>query len=561
MSTETVYKYRNPAVRGEDFRPAKSRLSPVSLAVSAGKCSGCHGANRCVISIPNVTTDDKKPDVIITACPIGRNIPAFNSAAARGDRQAALMIDWADGNLMPALTGRLCPASHATSVGSFCQTTCIHSTVYPAHENPEGSVEIGSVEAEIGEWAIDNNRLPHLNPLNFSTGQSVGYIGDGAASFLVGAHAIGKGHHFSMYGSYHKPGGILAREIVGFKFDQKYLDAYFNHLADNGGTIHTNTTVDAEKLRELAKEHNVLVMGIGKSAGRKADLGGDAANSQINYQYLLDQQNKATAKGQALVDFTDGALDARGKVTAVMGMGETAMDCVRTLLRNGANTVEVHYYKGPESVSSDPVDRRLAFEEGGAVMNDDTIALLKKDGLSDEDIDTLSGANEQGRVKFIFDSQVQSQDYKREQYILTYNQGDQIKRTILGMPLFVATGADVDNPIKQFGLPDVAVSSSGTLIVDRVPEYVGHPSNNPNMLVSGLAAIFEIQMGGGAKKYTPLLALGDCVSDSQGKNGPTVFVHSLAGAKALRDPINECLENPSRGQELAKRYPHLVIAV
>ena len=177
--------------------------------------------------------------------------------------------------------------------------------------------------------------------------------------------------------------------------------------------------------------------------------------------------------------------------------------------------------------------------------------MLKKDGLSDDDIQTLSEAMQSQKIEFIFDSTEPRLDHHDNGYKLTYEQGGQTKETLISVKPFIATGADVENSL---GLPDHLIAKSGSMIVDKAPELIGRPNNNDTMIASGLNCI--IKQG---EKLTPLIGVGDCVSDSDGKHGPQVLVHAFAGAKAQYENIRNMLSNPNMVRGLAEQHPELIV--
>lgn len=553
---DVVAKYRPPEDRAQDFEPARVAHIPPDVAKMAEACAGCHGSIRCVD--PSAAVD---VSIVTSGCPIGRNIPAFNKLAGEGDFQGAFRGDWGMGHYMGFLTGTLCPATHATGDGSYCMTTCIHSLEFPAHENPQGSVDIPSLEAVVHKHAIDEGWLPSLNPEKIISDKSVGYIGDGAASFYIAANVMQRGHGFSMYGRGDRPGGVVAEEIVGFKIDQHYVDAYFDHLQKNEGDIHTNTNVGQVSderfehnmtMNQLVSMHDVLVFGIGKHKEQKATLEGNAADAQISYKYLLHRQiDVTTGKKPANENF-----NVKDQVVAVQGAGETAMDCVRTLLRNGAKKVYIHYYKNQDAIKSDDVDRKLAVEEGGLNLEgpdgEEIRALMEREGFSED----LAG----GRIEFVFQSQITAQDHATDGqgYSLTYDHHGETKSMHIDMPLVVATGARVQSPQEQFGIPDHLVSKAGHFIVDKMPVFTVR-ANNTNIVAAGLVCIFETQAADGQTRYVPAFALGDCVSDSNGKNSPAVLVHAFAGAMGLKRRMNALLADSKMAEGYARQFPELVV--
>lgn len=560
---EGVAKYRDPAERVQDFEPARVDHTPPQVAALAEHCADCRGSIRCV-NPASVVAHSETP-IVTSGCPIGRNISGFNKRAGEGDYAAAARTDWSIGHVAPYLTGMLCPATHATGDGSYCMTTCIHSVEFPAHDNPEGSVDIPSIESAVAKRMIDKGKLPDLNPENLNSGLSVGYIGDGAASLYISANVMLKGHAFSMYGRGDRPGGVVAEEIVGFKINQRYVDAYFNHWRENGVDIHTNTNVGQTPddryehnvtMNELVASHDALVFGIGKHQAQKADLEGDAADEQIGYKALLRRQIDIETGVPLSDEFAAETFNVEGKVTAVMGAGETAMDCVRTLLRNGAKKVYIHYYKGQAGIKSDDVDRKLAIEEGGLNLDapdgDEMRALMEREGIAN--------GFDDGRIEFVFQSQVKTQDRNPDGqgFILGYEHYGEMKTMELDRPLFVATGARVENPLAQFGLPDHLVSKTGAFIVDKIPAFTVKASNS-DIIAAGLNCIFETRTADGQTKLVPAFALGDCVSDSNGQKSPAVLVHAFAGAMGLRKIMNLALSDPAMVQAYAKQYPELVV--
>jgi glutamate synthase (NADPH) small chain len=323
---------RAPTLRAEDFREISERY-PVDNAIDqAARCSQC-GVPYCAVH-----------------CPLHNHIPDWLKLTAEGRLQEAYELSNAT-STMPEICGRICPQDR------LCEGNCVIE--FSGH----GAVTIGSVEKFITDTAWEEGWVTPLMP-GAGTGQSVGVIGAGPAGLTVAEYMRVAGHEVHVYDRYDRMGGLLTYGIPGFKLEKHVVMRRVDRLAAGGIHFHQNFEVGRDAtLNELRARHDAIVIATGVYKPRAIKVPGVGAPGVVGaLEYLTASNRKGF--GDDVPAFDDGSLNAAGKAVIVIGGGDTAMDCVRTAVRQGAKSVKCLYRRDRANMPGSQTEVRNAEEEG-----------------------------------------------------------------------------------------------------------------------------------------------------------------------------------------------------
>jgi glutamate synthase (NADPH) small chain len=323
---------REPQLRAQDFREIADRYAPASAADQAGRCSQC-GVPYCSVH-----------------CPLQNHIPDWLRLTAEGREREAYDLS-ASTSTMPEICGRICPQDR------LCEGNCVIE--FSGH----GAVTIGSVEKYLTDKAWEEGWVPPV-PVGASTGQSVGIIGAGPAGLTAAEYLRMAGHDVHVYDRYDRAGGLLTYGIPGFKLEKPVVMRRIERLHDAGIVFHQNFEVGREaSLSELRQRHDAILIATGVYKARALSVpGDDLTGVEAAMDYLTASNRKSF--GDAVPDFDNGRLNAAGKHVVVIGGGDTAMDCVRTAVRQGAASVSCLYRRDRENMPGSQREVYNAEEEG-----------------------------------------------------------------------------------------------------------------------------------------------------------------------------------------------------
>ncbi len=281
-------------------------------------------------------------------CPLHNNIPDWLKLTAEGRLEEAYELSAAT-STMPEICGRICPQDR------LCEGNCVI-------EKDFGSVTIGAVEKFITDTAWENGWVKPVRIIADRSAQSVGIIGAGPAGLTTAEYLRTKGYAVHVYDRYDRAGGLLTYGIPGFKLEKPVVMRRVDRLKDAGIVFHHDFEVGRDaSLAELRERHDALLVATGVYTPRAVAVpGADGAN-------VLDALDYLTASNRA--GFGDtvpdaGRFDAAGKHVVVIGGGDTAMDCVRTAVRQGAVSVKCLYRRDRTNMPGSMREVAHAEEEG-----------------------------------------------------------------------------------------------------------------------------------------------------------------------------------------------------
>ncbi|RXD02365.1 NAD(P)-dependent oxidoreductase [Sphingomonas sp. UV9] len=333
VGTEQSYPAKRTAdERQEDFREIAQRYAVEPAEEQAGRCSQC-GVPYCSVH-----------------CPLHNHIPDWLRLTAEGRLREAYELSNAT-STMPEICGRICPQDR------LCEGNCVIE--FSGH----GAVTIGSVEKFITDTAWENGWVEPLVP-GKSRGQSVGVIGAGPAGLTAAEYMRGHGYDVHVYDRYDRAGGLLTYGIPGFKLEKPIVMRRVERLKAAGIVFHEGFAVgDDASLDELRQRHDAILIATGVYKARAMDLPGGGSNGVVAALDFLVASNRK-GFGDAVPAFDDGSLNAEGKDVVVIGGGDTAMDCVRTAIRQGAKSVKCLYRRDRANMPGSQREVANAEEEG-----------------------------------------------------------------------------------------------------------------------------------------------------------------------------------------------------
>jgi glutamate synthase (NADPH/NADH) small chain len=342
MANEPMLKFvgvgqEYPAKRGadernEDFREIARAYAIEKAEEQASRCSQC-GVPYCS-----------------THCPLHNHIPDWLRLTAEGRLREAYELSNAT-STMPEICGRICPQDR------LCEGNCVIE--FSGH----GAVTIGSVEKFITDTAWEEGWVEPIRPLP-DRGQSIGVIGAGPAGLTAAELMRARGYEVHVYDRHDRAGGLLTYGIPGFKLEKHVVMRRVERLKDAGIVFHESFEVGRDAtLEELRERHDALLIATGVYKPRAIKAPGVGAPGIVDaLDYLIASNRKSF--GDAVPAFDDGSLNAEGKNVVVVGGGDTAMDCVRTAVRQGAKSVKCLYRRDRANMPGSQREVAHAEEEG-----------------------------------------------------------------------------------------------------------------------------------------------------------------------------------------------------
>jgi glutamate synthase (NADPH/NADH) small chain len=314
--------------RAQDFLEIARPFLLAKAEEQAARCSQC-GVPFCQVH-----------------CPLGNNIPDWLKLTAEGRLEEAYELSAAT-STMPEICGRICPQDR------LCEGNCVI-------EKDFGSVTIGSVEKFITDTAWENGWVKPLRIVADRSAQSVGIIGAGPAGLTTAELLRVKGYDVHVYDRYDRAGGLLTYGIPGFKLEKPVVMRRVDRLRDAGVHFHQDFEVGRDAtLAELRQRHDAILVATGVYKPRGVAVPGADTEGVVEALDFLTASNRS-GFGDAL----PAGFDAAGKHVVVIGGGDTAMDCVRTAVRQGAASVKCLYRRDRANMPGSLREVNHAEEEG-----------------------------------------------------------------------------------------------------------------------------------------------------------------------------------------------------
>ena len=323
---------RGKSERKEDFDEIYEEFITEKAKEQSSRCSQC-GVPFCQIH-----------------CPLSNNIPDWLKLTAEGRYEEAYQLSQSTNN-MPEVCGRICPQDR------LCEGNCV------IEQSGHGTVTIGSIEKYITETAWDNGWVKPIK-LNNEIDKSVGIIGAGPAGLACGEELRKKGYQITIYDRYDRAGGLLIYGIPNFKLEKNVVERRIKLLKDGGINFVQNFEIGKESsLGQLRDKHDAILIATGVYKAREVNIPGNDLSNILPAMEFLTASNKK-GLGDKVEMFDNGTLDAKNKNIVVIGGGDTAMDCVRTSVRQNAKSVKCLYRRDKENMPGSAREVANAEEEG-----------------------------------------------------------------------------------------------------------------------------------------------------------------------------------------------------
>ena len=331
LKQETPEK-RSTEIRRDDFNEIYKDYITKKATEQSSRCSQC-GVPFCQIH-----------------CPLSNNIPDWLKLTAEGRLKEAYEVSQSTNN-MPEVCGRICPQDR------LCEGNCV------IEQSGHGTVTIGSIEKFITDTAWDKGWVKPFK-VKRELKQSVGIIGAGPAGMACAEELRKSGYQVTIYDRYDRPGGLLIYGIPNFKLEKFVVERRTKLLKETGIKFIQNFEVGKNKtLYELKEKHDAILIATGVYKAREIDIPGHNLQNIFPAMDFLTASNRK-GLGDKVKLFDDGTLNAEGKNVVVIGGGDTAMDCVRTSVRQKAKSVKCLYRRDRENMPGSAREVGNAIEEG-----------------------------------------------------------------------------------------------------------------------------------------------------------------------------------------------------
>ncbi|MGA1112297.1 MAG: NAD(P)-dependent oxidoreductase [Candidatus Pelagibacter sp.] len=318
--------------RKKDFNEIYKEFINKKASEQSSRCSQC-GVPFCQVH-----------------CPLSNNIPDWLKLTAEGRLKEAYELSQSTNN-MPEVCGRICPQDR------LCEGNCV------IEQSGHGTVTIGSIEKYITDTAWENGWVKPIELKN-ERNQSIGIIGAGPAGLAAAEELRKQGYKITIYDRYDRAGGLLIYGIPNFKLEKFVVERRTKLLEDSGIEFIQNFEVGKDaSLDQLRKKHDAILIATGVYKAREIDLPGNDLNNIFPAMDFLTASNKK-GLGDKVELFDNGTLNAEGKDVVVIGGGDTAMDCVRTSIRQKAKSVKCLYRRDKENMPGSAREVANAEEEG-----------------------------------------------------------------------------------------------------------------------------------------------------------------------------------------------------
>ena len=334
--TDLDQKYPDKRLANErkaDFGEVYENFIKSNAKEQSSRCSQC-GVPYCTVH-----------------CPLHNHIPDWLKLAAEDRLEEAYSISSSTNN-MPEICGRICPQDR------LCEGNCV------IEQSGHGSVTIGSVEKYITDKAFEEGWIKPLSiDPKIEKDLSVGIIGAGPAGLAAAEELRKKGYKVHVYDRHDRAGGLLIYGIPNFKLEKDIVERRMSYLENSGINFYLNINIGQDiTFQDLRNKHDAVLIATGVYKARELPIEEKYENVFPALDYLIASNRKGLGDDVKLFD--DGTLNAKGKDVVVIGGGDTAMDCVRTAIRQDARSVKCLYRRDKENMPGSAREVNNAEEEG-----------------------------------------------------------------------------------------------------------------------------------------------------------------------------------------------------
>jgi glutamate synthase (NADPH/NADH) small chain len=319
----------NATVRSRNFAEVNRGLCLEDAVQEAKRCIQC------------------KHRPCVAGCPVGVSIPEVLAALAGEDLPTAARILQGD-NALPAVCGRVCPQE------TQCEAQCVRGIKGEA-------VAIGYLERFVADWAMTHRSRLAEAPRPTPTGKRVAIVGAGPAGLTAAGELARAGHDVTIFEALHDTGGVLRYGIPEFRLPKEIIDGEVSRLVALGVTIDCNVVIGKTlTLEQLRAAFNAVFIANGAGLPTMLEIPGENLKGVYSANELLTRVNLMEAGRHPAA--TTPVI--KGRNVAVIGGGNTAMDCVRTARRLGAERAMIVYRRSEAEMPARLEEIKHAKEEG-----------------------------------------------------------------------------------------------------------------------------------------------------------------------------------------------------
>ena len=385
-----------------------------------------------------------------THCPLHNNIPDWLRLTAEGRLREAYELSQAT-NTFPEICGRICPQDR------LCEGNCV------IEQSGHGTVTIGSVEKYLTDLAWENGWVLPIKP-GVERAESVGIIGAGPGGLAAADVLRRAGVQVTIYDRYDRAGGLLTYGIPGFKLEKPVVMQRIAQLEVAGVSFVLNCAVGEDlSFDAIRGRHDTVLIATGVYQTRELQAPGVGAKGIVKALDYLTASNRK-GFGDDVAEFDSGELNAAGKRVVVIGGGDTAMDCVRTAVRQGATSVKCLYRRDRANMPGSQREVQNAEEEGV-----DFVWLSAPKGFS-------GGMVVDGVI--VQKMRLGSPDSSGRQMPEVIEDADYTEPAEL---VVQALGFEPEDLPKLWGVPELGVTRWGTIKAD----FRSHATNLPGVYAAG----------------------------------------------------------------------------
>lgn len=343
MSSETGYRAidRKDRARQQPVkyvrRPVEDRVDDFEeVVLGFDEATAMAEASRC-IQCPD-------PQPCLLNCPAGNDVPEAMWLISQGDFIGAAQV-FAATSPLPEVCGRVCP--------NLCQEGCVLGRYY-------GSVSVGKLEAFVADIARRQGALAIQAP-ETKTGKRVAVVGSGPAGITVAEDLVKQGHEVTVFEAWPVPGGVLIYGIPSFKLDKQVVLNKIRDLEAAGVKFVTNTRIgETITVDDLLKEYQAVFLGTGAGVEATMDIPGEDLKGIFKSTDFLIRANVPLE----MLPPERRIKPVVGRRVAVIGGGDTAVDCARSSIRLGAEEVTIVYRRTEAEMPGNKVERGVCLDEG-----------------------------------------------------------------------------------------------------------------------------------------------------------------------------------------------------
>lgn len=367
-------------------------------------------------------------------CPLENQIPDFIQEVKEGNIEKAYEI-LSETTVLPGICGRICPHEKQ------CQGSCIRGI-------KGDPVSIGELEAFVfDEMMKQKDSQPIVMPKKEKySSYKVAVIGGGPAGLTCAAFLAREGVQVTIYEKHNELGGILSHGIPEFRLPRSVITQTINNILALGIEVKLNQKLGKDfTLSTIEKEYDAVFLGIGANQSAKMGVEGEKIKGVLGGNELLEYQNHPNYEG---------------KTVAVIGGGNVAMDCSRTIKRLGAKEVKVIYRRAEEQMPAEKKEIAEAKEEG--------IEFLFQNNLV-----KISGKDEVEKLELIKTKLIQKEGESRLVPVNVENSNYEIDVDYVIMAL----GSTIEEEVLNLGL---TLNKWGNVLINE-----NYQTSNPKIYAGG----------------------------------------------------------------------------